>query len=891
MKYTKSTSRWMFICLVALIGVGLFISARADGNTTLVPIGASYNEDTLAFFAAQAAARNTDNSVEIRVLPITYASDPFNISASERAANLSQANMRSDQVEDACELVVTSPVTCNSQVVDIQVNSDAQNPALVNQIDASTDGVFILGGDQTIAMLVTANTLLEDALEDLYLDGLPIGGTSAGAAVQSRYMIAGYTGNNFAYDALKLGAIELWYGTIGSSQRGLRFAFEDGVIDQHILERGRILRLLQAAEQHPTSHLGLGVDWGTGVVIQNETSILETVGAYAAIVLDQETYGAAAGADYTGAEDILSIRNVGFHVLPPGPYGYNIPDRQPLVNGLPQPAPSLANRNYGLSLAPGGAGAFYLAGDLATEPLGAVTQDFAALAQSTGLPTVVFSVGYSSNKSASQAANTWASRLSQLGVPNVQTAVLTSNADLNALAAQLSNAGAIFTIGGDQVTMSSQVPDLQSAGIDQILLQRWHAGAHLLFDNAAAAAVGSWMSAEPIPADVEIEASDSFLAGHISITPGLNLLPNLVVEPRFFYDYLYGRLVSHALAHPQAIGYGIERATAVKITPSEISVLGKMAVMTVDPRQATHLGVGTNNAIAAAWLILDTFPTGELIPTVGAPPTATPTASLPTPTPTGPTSTPTNTPIPTSTPEMGALHIAQIQMTVVADGAGRYHAEAQVTVHDENNQPASGAAVFGTFTGDSTNAVNGLTNANGEVTLSSSSVRSGSDWTFCVDDVTKSGYVYNPAANVETCDSTGNPPPATATPTAGPTPTPTVTPAPGGTLHVGDLDNASTSNPTSWNAIVVITIHDQQENPIAGALVSGEWSNGTTGTGSCTTDLNGQCALTRANVRNSVASVTFTVTNVAHSSFTYAPENNHDPDGDSDGTVIVLSAP
>ena len=245
---------------------------------------------------------------------------------------------------------------------------------------------------------------------------------------------------------------------------------------------------------------------------------------------------------------------------------------------------------------------------------------------------------------------------------------------------------------------------------------------------------------------------------------------------------------------------------------------------------------------------------------------------------------PTPTPTATNTPPPGGtvMHIASIDMSIVNGPGNRNNGQAVVTVVDQNGQPVSGATVIGTFSGASNNSVNGVTNGSGQVTLSSSVVKNGASWTFCVDNVTKTGATYSPGANVETCDSTGGSPTATPTPTATPS---------GNTMHVGDLDNASTLNGNNWNATVVITVHDQSENLVAGALVSGTWSNGTTGSGTCTTNANGQCTITRTNVRGNVSNVTFTVTNVSHGSFTYQSGNNHDPDGDSNGTVIVVNKP
>ncbi len=607
--------RHMSVFLMLLLAlVALSSSVRAGSPTALLPIGAGYTDTTLSFFAEQAVARNTDNSVQIRVLPITYATDPYSITPEERAENLALAQSRAAQVNDACQTLVTPPTTCDALAVDIQVRDDAQDPLLVNQISNATDGVFILGGDQAIAMQVTANTLLENVLETQYLSGMPISGTSAGAAVQSRYMISGYFDPYWPWDALKLGTLDLWYDDISTDHRGLRFGFENGIFEQHALERGRLARLLQATEQLPANHIGIGADWGTGVLMQNENFLTEVQGDYAAIVIDQETYGAAASAAYLTPDQILSIHGVGFHVLPPGNFGYDLTTRTPLVNSVPQSAPSLGTRNYGLSLLPAGVGTLYVAGDLDDNPTGEVAQDFATLAQAHSGPTVIFTLGYANYSQAVAAANTWATRLSNLGVTSIQTAPLNLNAKLTYYKNKFNTAGEIFIVGGDQALLADQILPLQNAGVIQKLFQRWQAGVPVLFDNAAAAAVGAWMSDAPAPSDPEIEGSETFIAGYTPIVPGFGFLPGVVIEPRFMYDYRYGRLVAHGNAHPEIVGLGIERGTALKITSQEIRVLGDMAIFTIDPRFATFQGLGTNNAFAASWLILDTFVKGEVIP-------------------------------------------------------------------------------------------------------------------------------------------------------------------------------------------------------------------------------------------------------------------------------------
>jgi len=133
----------------------------------------------------------------------------------------------------------------------------------------------------------------------------------------------------------------------------------------------------------------------------------------------------------------------------------------------------------------------------------------------------------------------------------------------------------------------------------------------------------------------------------------------------------------------------------------------------------------------------------------------------------------------------------------------------------------------------------------------------------------------------------------TSTPTATPTSTPTPTPTPGGTTHVGDLDGSSSWVWGSWlwRATVTIEVHDANHNPVADATVSGSWSGGYSGSGECTTGSDGRCSISTGYIWRGNSSTTFTVDDVAHATLTYQPADNHDPDGDSDGTTITVNRP
>lgn len=267
----------------------------------------------------------------------------------------------------------------------------------------------------------------------------------------------------------------------------------------------------------------------------------------------------------------------------------------------------------------------------------------------------------------------------------------------------------------------------------------------------------------------------------------------------------------------------------------------------------------------------------------------------PTPTPT-PTATPTATSVPTV-----EMHVERIDMAVVPNGGPYYHAEATVTVVDAGGAPVGGATVTGSFSGDSSGGASGVTDASGRVTLLSPQAKRGANWTWCVEDVTRGGYVYVPGANLETCDSTTaaqptSTPTSTPTPTTAPqptnTPTATPTPSPGADMHVGDLDGSSSPDRSGrWDASVLITVHDASEAPLTAATVSGTWSNGTSGSGSCVTNTEGQCSLTKSNIKSNVSAVTFSVDSLALSAYSYLDTANHDPDGDSNGTTITIPKP
>ena len=129
---------------------------------TFVPIGAGYEADTLKQFAAEAATVDDSGVVSILVLPIAYGVDPLSMSNGLRKTNLTLADNRRSQIEAACLAVIPSGDTCKVVLAPVLVRADAFLETNLDLVTDGLDGIFVLGGDQDVAMEVVNNTPFED---------------------------------------------------------------------------------------------------------------------------------------------------------------------------------------------------------------------------------------------------------------------------------------------------------------------------------------------------------------------------------------------------------------------------------------------------------------------------------------------------------------------------------------------------------------------------------------------------------------------------------------------------------------------------------------------------------------------------------------------------------
>jgi cyanophycinase len=173
-------------------------------------------------------------------------------------------------------------------------------------------GVFFTGGDQLRITSKLGGTPLCERIQEMYRNGVPIAGTSAGASILTETMVvSGSEGSHRIGDALRLSP-------------GLGF-LPAVVIDQHFGERGRIGRLLGIVAQNPRA-LGLGIDENTAVVIEDEKEF-RVIGSGAVYVVDGRSM-THTNVSEEATDLTLSMFDTRLHVLSRGDC-YDLQERRP----------------------------------------------------------------------------------------------------------------------------------------------------------------------------------------------------------------------------------------------------------------------------------------------------------------------------------------------------------------------------------------------------------------------------------------------------------------------------------------------------------------------------------------------------------------------------------
>lgn len=110
-----------------------------------------------------------------------------------------------------------------------------------------------------------------------------------------------------------------------------------------------------------------------------------------------------------------------------------------------------------------------------------------------------------------------------------------------------------------------------------------------------------------------------------------------------------------------------------------------------------------------------------------------------------------------SPPPSGSMHVADLIGSSQTKGkSGKWSATVNVEIVDEGGLPVAGATVSGTWGPPSNRGVVGTTGSNGQVSLSSGNMTSGSSVTFTVEDVTHGALTYDSDGNGTTTITISN---------------------------------------------------------------------------------------------------------------------------------------
>ena len=284
---------------IALIAVGCAVSdsvsrdgeARTTGR--LVIAGGGLQADNSAVYQSIVDARAGDGP--LCVVP-TASSDPE--ASMERAVATLTGYGGVDSVKGI--------------LISTENPSQAQDPSVVAEV-RTCSGFFFTGGSQSriVDVFLPGGDTTEAyrALWQQWQEGAVVSGSSAGAAMMSRVMIAGGS----SADAVTHG-VRLPDGDGVHIREGMGF-FELGMLDQHFLARGRIGRLLVSTLQENSPQIGLGIDENTALVVDGDSAWV--VGASGVVVVDGRSVqrtgpsrGLGLRMNLVGAGDLLDLRTL-----------------------------------------------------------------------------------------------------------------------------------------------------------------------------------------------------------------------------------------------------------------------------------------------------------------------------------------------------------------------------------------------------------------------------------------------------------------------------------------------------------------------------------------------------------------------------------------------------
>ncbi len=226
--------------------------AKVDDNQRrgwIVPVGGAEEKDSDPIILRRFVEISGDQAARIAVIPT--------------ASRLEDTGAR-------YERIFRELGAGEARALEFRRREDAGNLDWLTYLREAT-GIFLTGGNQLRISTILGGTDVARAIRTANARGVPVGGTSAGAAILSEHMIA--------------------FGKSGATPRAGMVSLAPGfgltnriVIDQHFRQRDRIGRLLAALAYNPFA-VGIGLDEDTAAFIDGDDS-LEVLGSGAITIVD-----------------------------------------------------------------------------------------------------------------------------------------------------------------------------------------------------------------------------------------------------------------------------------------------------------------------------------------------------------------------------------------------------------------------------------------------------------------------------------------------------------------------------------------------------------------------------------------------------------------------------
>lgn len=406
---------------------------------------------------------------------------------------------------------------------------EANSDEFVKPLQAAT-AVWFMGANQNLHAAAYLNTKVEAEVYNVLQRGGIVGGTSAGAAIQSRVMIGGGREEPILTVGLDL--------------------LPGAIVDQHFLARNRKVRLLKALEQKP-GLWGMGVDERTALFVSGRK--LECIGESNVTIL----LPAGAG---------RSVREI---TLKPGETHDLVAIRRAAVaRGLegnpPTQWPEPAVKEGSLVIVGGGG--------MPSE----VAKKFVELAGGPNAPIVVLPTAVENPNVEREGAF-----LKRFGAKNIIVLPQTKRDDVESavVTEALTSAKGVWFGGGRQWRFVDAYVGTKAEQLIRAVVAR---GGVIGGSSAGATIQGDYLCRGSPLNNFEMMAE--------GYERGLALLPGVAIDQHFAQRKRFPDMTQLMKLQPKLLGIGLDEATAIIVRGSTAEVLGNSQAHFYDYRAGAPPG-------------------------------------------------------------------------------------------------------------------------------------------------------------------------------------------------------------------------------------------------------------------------------------------------------------